>query len=215
MASGPKTRARVLTIQHPGFSDTLEAVVKRSFSEARKRKNKPEPSIFEGANSPLAGVESYDPRKVNFRDIKKERELRKPYRSPPAGYPESVKDRLAAADNSGVPSEYPLPGAGPYARRESKVMVPVPVRAPVPKARPAGLGARKANETVVFKTPRGSGESVVYKTPAKSSGSKSVSSAPKKTAPKRQRFNDAFASAKKQGKRTFVFEGRRFSTKTK
>ena len=207
MASGPKTRARVLTIQHPGFSDTLEAVVKRSFSEARKRKNKLEPSIFEGANSPLAVFESTEAPKM-----RREIELRKSYRSPPGSFRPALRP----------PQKGPAMPQRNFAEKTAGRNETVVYKTP-----------RTGGETVVYKTPRGGGETIVYKTPEAKKADMPGAVTPKpvapkpmvispksrpaavKNRPKRQRFNDAFATAKKQGKRNFVFEGKRYTTKTK
>lgn len=224
MASGPKSRIPLLSPKNP------EMLERRKMLNREKVKRLDREKLFEGANSPLAEVESYDPRKTTFRDIKRERELRQQYRSPPAGYPESVKERLSAADVSGISSDFPLPGAGPYARRESKVMVSVPTPVPRPKARPTDLVTRRANETVVTKTPRKGGETVIYKTP-RGGGSSTVykteaapktpakktkpvtKSAPKRPAAKRQTFNEAFAAARRKGQKAFSYGGRQYSTK--
>lgn len=167
MASGPKTRARVLTVEHPGFIKSLRAVNTRKFSESKRKSDEMPPPQFEGANSPLALYESTEVPKMS-----REREFRKDYRSPPGVAPRPILQRSRPKEEVRRQVREVVAVKTPAIQRvEDKKIAP-----PKPKLRP-------------------------------------VAPAPKKT--KRQRFNEAFASARKQGKREFVFEGKKFNTKTK
>ena len=197
MASGPKTRARVLTVEHPGFVKSLRAVNARKFSDMKRKRDEMPPPQFEGANSPLAVFKTTESPKM-----KSEKELRKNYRSPPGFSLPAPKPRPKPAVVSGKNETvvYKTP------RSENETVV---YKTP-----------RSENETVVPKMPRGGGETVVYKTPKKRE--KAVipkpnlrPSAPPVKKAKRQRFDEAFASARKSKKKVFVFEGKKFSTKLK
>jgi len=97
---------------------------------------------YTGSRYDLGNGQSIDPSSIsNKPNAKRELGLRKDYRSPPAGYPTSVKDRLAAAEAGDEP---PTPGSGPYKTTYSdplKTPPAVPKTAvdkvvPKPKLRP-------------------------------------------------------------------------------
>lgn len=200
--AGSKVRTNLLTVEDPDFIKNLRASNARKFSELKKKRSEMSPPVFEGANSPLAIYESTESPKM-----KREIELRKNYRSPPGGR-----------------------------RGGETVIYKTPQRSSTVYKTPSGQESAfhqvtRGRETVVYKTPRSGGETVIYKTPeapVRKTGEKSVvprpklrppppkkKAAPVKAATTRERFNKAFSSAKKSGKRTFVFEGRRFTTKTR
>jgi len=185
MASGPKTRARVLTVEHPGFVKSLRAVNARKFSDMKRKRDEMPPPQFEGANSPLAVFETTESPKM-----KSEKELRKDYRSPPGFSRPSPKPRPKPAVVSGKNETvvYKTP------RSKNETVVP---------KMPRGGG-----ETVVYKTPEKREKAVIPKP-------KLRPSAPPVKKAKKQSFDEAFASARKSKKKVFVFEGKKFSTKLK
>jgi len=109
---------------------------------------------YTGSRYDLGGGQSIDPSKVtNKINPQREIKLRKDYRSPPAGYPDSIKDRLAAAEAGNEP---PMPGSGPYKTKQSdplKTSPAVPKTAgdkivPKPKLRPERPSRKDSNDVI-------------------------------------------------------------------
>ena len=163
MASGPKTRTRVLTVENPGFLKSLRAVNSRKFSELKRKRDEMPPPEFEGANSPLAIYDSTEVPKTS-----RERKLRKEYRSPPGAAPRPVLARPRQEVRREVREAVAIKTPSVQKVEEKKAPPPKP------KLRPAAPPAKKS---------------------------------------KKQRFDQAFASARRQGKREFMFEGKRYNTK--
>jgi hypothetical protein len=143
MASGPKTRARVLTVEHPGFVKSLRAVNARKFSDMKRKRDEMPPPQFEGANSPLAVFETTESPKM-----KSEKELRKDYRSPPGFSRPSPKPRpkpaVVSGKNETVVPKMPRGGGETVVyktpeKREKAVI-------PKPKLRPSAPPAKKAKK---------------------------------------------------------------------
>jgi len=143
MASGPKTRARVLTVEHPGFVKSLGAVNARKFSDMKRKRDEMPPPQFEGANSPLAVFETTESPKM-----KSEKELRKDYRSPPGFSRPSPKPRpkpaVVSGKNETVVPKMPRGGGETVVyktpeKREKAVI-------PKPKLRPSAPPVKKAKK---------------------------------------------------------------------
>lgn len=143
MASGPKTRARVLTVEHPGFVKSLRAVNTRKFSDMKRKRDEMPPPQFEGANSPLAVFETTESPKM-----KSEKELRKDYRSPPGFSRPSPKPRpkpaVVSGKNETVVPKMPRGGGETVVyktpeKREKAVI-------PKPKLRPSAPPVKKAKK---------------------------------------------------------------------
>lgn len=143
MASGPKTRARVLTVEHPGFVKSLRAVNARKFSDMKRKRDEMPPPQFEGANSPLAVFETTESPKM-----KSEKELRKDYRSPPGFSRPSPKPRpkpaVVSGKNETVVPKMPRGGGETIVyktpeKREKAVI-------PKPKLRPSAPPVKKAKK---------------------------------------------------------------------
>jgi hypothetical protein len=107
---------------------------------------------FTGSRYDLGNGQTVDPSKVtNKINPQREIKLRKDYRSPPAGYPDSIKDRLAAAEAGNEP---PMPGSGPYKTKQSDPLktppaVPVePTKPPKPKLRPERPSRKDSNDVI-------------------------------------------------------------------
>lgn len=185
LASGPKTRARVLSIAHPGYMESRRAVNERKWAESQRKRDEMPPPQFEGANSPLAMYESTDSDAV-----KRERQLREGYRSPPGVSRPIVRPSPRPADlktfkRETVVYKTPRGGGETVIRKNPDVAAPKPAEkmVPKPKLRPSA---------------------------PKPAAKKQV-----KPPVKKQTFDSAFAAARKKGLKEFVHNGKRYTTKVK
>ena len=135
-----------LVASDPGFSKNMKSFVKNNEITRKIQAREPtelpkftpservKPVDFTGSRYDLGNGQTVDPSKVtNKINPQREIKLRKDYRSPPAGYPDSIKDRLAAAEAGNEP---PMPGSGPYKTKQSdgiEFETPGPVE-PAPEA---------------------------------------------------------------------------------
>ena len=165
----------------------------------KSSEKKLEPKVdFTGSRYDLGNGQIVDPSTVTNNKINPRREinLRKDYRSPPGGYPENIKDRLAAADAR--PGEPPMPGSGPYRFKRAdplKTSPSVPVEKPAePPPKP------KLRPTQVTDTPP---------------KPKLRPTAAQEPVQKKQSFQSAFAAAKKAGLKKFSWNNMTYNTRTK
>jgi hypothetical protein len=165
---------------------------------------------YTGSRYDLGGGKTLDPAKMSDKpNPQRELGLRKDYRSPPAGYPSSIKDRLAGAEAGNEP---PTPGSGPYKTKQSdplKSVPAVPVAAktkiiPKPKLRPTQEPAVLPPKPKL--RPLDNTKQAVSIPKPKSTGIVD-------TQPKKQTFKQAFAAAKEGS--TFEWQGKKYKRTTK
>ena len=154
---------------------------------------------YTGSRYDLGGGQSIDPSSISNRpNTKRELGLRKDYRSPPAGYPSSIKDRLAGTEAGNEP---PTPGSGPYKTRQSdplKTSPAVPKATvnnivPKPKLRPERPSLNNTKQAVSIPEPKSTG--IVDKQL------------------KKQTFKQAFAAAPEGSE--FTWNGKKYKRITK
>jgi hypothetical protein len=215
-----------LVASDPGFSKNMKSFVKNNEITRKIQAREPtelpkftpservKPVDFTGSRYDLGNGQTVDPSKVtNKINPQREIKLRKDYRSPPAGYPDSIKDRLAAAEAGDEP---PMPGSGPYKTKQSdplKTSPAVPKTAvdkivPKPKLRPE-------RKPAITNTDNTKGPVAIPKPKSMdlnfTSKNKKQAVAPETN--KKQTFKQAFAAAPEGSK--FTWNGKTYLRKTK